>query len=599
MYVSRLVIRNFRNFRHLDLVLQRGVTCIIGENNTGKTNLLHGLRLAIDANLSNYRRRLLPEDFASGLSYRTPQQVLVAVEFSDFTGNAIQEAMVFDARADASRARITYRFRPRRPVREAILAEQRPASDLSLEDYRWELRGGGVEDPTSLDWSDDSGQSVRIEDLFQTFAVVTLDALRDAEQIIGGSPRSPLRRLLTPEDVPEEEQEALVALLGDANDEIASSATIQRVGSDLGRSLEETAGEAFTMGVKLGMTPPTFADISRSLSVLLSNNALESFGPQLNGLGMNNVLYASMLLQYFQRRVDEQKTAGQLLLFEEPEAHIHPQLERVLFRTLKERGFQVLVTTHSTHTSSQADLASMVVLTNDGTPATATTSPGAALTAEDVGDIERYLDATRGVLLYARKVMLVEGPAELFLIPPLVREVLGVDLDAYGISVVPIYGVHFEPYARLFGPDGLPKRCAIVADGDLQPSDARPEGERDASAPRPAERLGALENEYVGVFLCETTFERALTGNGTLGMLSQTCEDLGALQVARSLRETMEAIEGEPPDETGLLAAAGERVLRTAKRHGKARFAQVAARHVRLAASLPEYIQDAVLWLLS
>ena len=79
MYVSRLVVRNFRNFTLLDIPLCEGVTCVVGENNTGKTNLVHAIRLAIDARLSSYRRRLTPEDFSAGVAYRTGEQVLVAL----------------------------------------------------------------------------------------------------------------------------------------------------------------------------------------------------------------------------------------------------------------------------------------------------------------------------------------------------------------------------------------------------------------------------------------------------------------------------------------------------------------------------------------
>jgi len=57
MYISRIVIRNFRNFRLLDATLEPGATCVIGENNTGKTNSVHAIRLAIDANLTSLSRR--------------------------------------------------------------------------------------------------------------------------------------------------------------------------------------------------------------------------------------------------------------------------------------------------------------------------------------------------------------------------------------------------------------------------------------------------------------------------------------------------------------------------------------------------------------
>jgi len=47
-------------------------------------------------------------------------------------------------------------------------------------------------------------------------------------------------------------------------------------------------------------------------------------------------------------------------------------------------------------------------------------------------------------------------------IGPLVKEVMKIDLDSKGVAVVPIFGKHFSPYAKLFGPDGITKKCAIL-----------------------------------------------------------------------------------------------------------------------------------------
>src|SRR5208282_3698459 len=161
------------------------------------------------------------------------------------------------------------------------------------------------------------------------------------------------------------------------------------------------------------------------------------------------------------------------------------------------------------HVTSGVPLSSHVVLTSTGGPVTKFAKPTAihALAAGDVADLERYLDATRSSLLYARKVLLVEGPAEQFVIPPLVKKVLGIDLDEEGIAVVPIFGTHFSSYAKLFGPGGIQKKCAILTDGDLLPSDADPDSpaEEDEANPAPSrQELNALRGPFVEIFTCET-----------------------------------------------------------------------------------------------
>ena len=164
--------------------------------------------------------------------------------------------------------------------------------------------------------------------------------------------------------------------------------------------------------------------------------------------------------------------------------------------------------------------------------------------------------------------MLVEGPAELFLIPALLKQVMGIDLEREGISVIPIYGVHFDVYAKLFSAASLPKKCAIVADGDLQPSDAEPAlpGEDDLLTPPD---LALLENDYVRVFACRTTLERALTFEGTLDMFARAADDVGAPRVASHLRKGANDLADDTLDEgqrETILAPLRTMVLNTAKR---------------------------------
>src|SRR5262245_26752210 len=111
MNLSRILIKNFRNFKNVDVAVGRQIV-IIGENATGKSNLLYGLRLILDPTLPERARLLRVEDFWDGLvnPIRSGAQIEVAIEFQGFDSDARALALLSDCLVNTEplTARITY-----------------------------------------------------------------------------------------------------------------------------------------------------------------------------------------------------------------------------------------------------------------------------------------------------------------------------------------------------------------------------------------------------------------------------------------------------------------------------------------------------------
>jgi putative ATP-dependent endonuclease of OLD family len=169
----------------VDVALRGPTTLVIGENNTGKSCFIYALRLCLDVGLPSSLRALTKDDVYCEIDQTKPFQVFVGVEFTDFEGNENEEALLHGTQIGENRARIFYRFRPKRRVREAIARGEYGDVPIALDDYGWELFGGGnpAIDLAEIAWNHENGDigatTVGLQYL-QSYLVVFLPALRDA-----------------------------------------------------------------------------------------------------------------------------------------------------------------------------------------------------------------------------------------------------------------------------------------------------------------------------------------------------------------------------------------------------------------------------------
>ncbi|RIJ62931.1 ATP-dependent endonuclease, partial [Rummeliibacillus sp. POC4] len=153
-----------------------------------------------------------------------------------------------------------------------------------------------------------------------------------------------------------------------------------------------------------------------------------------------------------------------LLAIEEPEAHLHPSIQRTVYKEVMKENTSILISTHSPFITSIAPIDSIVHLIPSKESGTkGYSAANIQLTDRQKLDMQRYIDVKRGEMYFGRGIILVEGIAEEYLIPKF-AELLEIQLDLEGIICCNINGTDFKPYLVFLRELGIP--YVVITDGD-------------------------------------------------------------------------------------------------------------------------------------
>lgn len=454
MKISKIEIKNFRNFKHVIVDTAQSMV-LVGANDVGKSNFIYALRLVLDKRLSIFDRKLSADDFWQGIEPWGGEIIQIMIQFTDYE-NDINQRCLLDTHTDGrvGYASLTYVYEPKPEISDPKKAKEN--------DYHAFVYGGG-DKQKNVGWS-----------YLNNLNLSYIDALRNAETELVAK-RQPLKNLMALYDINADALKDAESHIQALNDVVGNTPEIKNLETDVNRILSEMKEHIHELDPVLRLIANDADAILRSLRMLLHTNRLLALNT--TSLGLANLLYLALyLLDIEKREKIEKPTSGdeyELIVpaIEEPEAHLHPHIQRLLFEKFMERKHVPLIlSTHSPYIASVAPVDSILMFrkinSEKTTQITSTANLRSQLTDEiEFDDLQRYLNVTHAELLFARAILFVEGVSEEFMIPSLAK-MIGIDLDKYGITVCNINGMYFGPYLKLVGKKGLQIPFAVLTDGD-------------------------------------------------------------------------------------------------------------------------------------
>ena len=460
MYLSSIHIENYKGIKTLDVKFQKDINVIIGENGGCKTSLIDAIRLLYNLGVQQRELYVTVDDFYLGESVIT-----IAYEFKGLTVDqkgAFYEYVVLGDKEEEDFAKITISYKKEK---QKILFSY----------YTGEVEGQRADSVT-----------------FQYFIHYYLGALRDSTRDLLTNRNNILGSLINRQVEKNNSQASYEALMKTANEELLKQKEVtdsqqsintnliniykKSVENQIGLRIEESKAEYIVNIIK-----PYLPHDTGTLTG-------EGFNLKQNSLGFNNLIYIATVLGDINQQLKDDKTSHYTLLIEEPEAHLHPQLQLNLFEFLKQTNnqdnSQLFITTHSPTLTSKVPLDNLIHLSKncqainlnqcfEGREAIQVEEDEEDAFTDDAltrkKQLERYIDVTKSQLFFSKGVLFVEGISEELLVPVFAK-ILNQSLEDYKIELLNADGTSFYPFIYLFNSTDklktLPMPFSILTDDD-------------------------------------------------------------------------------------------------------------------------------------
>lgn len=505
MFISTLKIKGYRNFKDTTIEFNDGINMIIGPNNGGKTNLLRSLRLIFDSHCRY--RKLMIDDFHRPVSLEELKSHSPRVEITATLSPSLDPGreqdddlrlvrMWLTKLDDNYEAKLSYIFElPSQYEEEYIGTVKRFNNENEIwqiieldfiRRYKYYIIGGEISNKEKAD-----------SESLNRFDVQSLEALRNIENDLINSRSTLLKEVIefyidyeikNNTNLTKEERDVEQKKIQDEfkkNSRLIIDHLIKR----LQTGKNQIMNYAKNTGASFNNATPDFngdmseQDLYSALKIIVKYETGIELPISHNGLGYNNLIYISLLLAKIQADADNKRMGDNSIIFpiliiEEPEAHLHPSMQYKFLSFLKDNQTskvrQIFVSTHSTQIASAVNLKELICLQRSKNEEISIAYPFRTFPLTEDGQaslryVQRFLDATRSDMLFADKVIFVEGIAEELLLDTLAKY-CNYSLSDHHVCIVNVGGRYFEHFLKLFNTNksefALKKRVLCLTDID-------------------------------------------------------------------------------------------------------------------------------------
>lgn len=517
MKLESVSIRNFRLLQDVTLCLEDSATVIVGRNNSGKTSLTELFRRIFSDTAPKFR----VEDF----SLSSQESFWDACRlYNDSTEEKVVRSVLPTIE---TMLRISYKTNERLGLLSELIIDLDETVTTVWIKITYELKDGGLDFlfKNCLQYTDSVGKKTeflrqmqeRVPQAYRAtvFSVdptdlqnqkrIEMDVLRKLIQtgfinaqrglddvthkdrdVLGNI----LQKLLDDASINESNPNPIVLELQSAIVDIQSQIDT-RFNENLNALLPTLSTFGYPGLSDPGLQTETLLDIQR----LLQNHTKIRYGrdsgiglpENYNGLGSRNLIYILFQLYQFFKSFQSISVAPRisLIFIEEPEAHLHPQMQEVFIKQINavvkslsdsldgddDWPVQAIITTHSTHLANAAlfECIRYFLTKRNGGAFTEIKDLRTEFTsAEDKEFVSKYMTLTRCDLFFADKALLIEGASERLLMPKMIEKVdddlVGRKLGSQYVTVIEVGGAYAHRFYKLL--DFLELPSLVITDID-------------------------------------------------------------------------------------------------------------------------------------